>query len=407
VVNPTDLASLRIDRTARTRPRAPLWRRWYVWVAAVAVLALTLFVLSRLGGPLTVQTTQAEARGGGAGGSGLTANGYVVARTKASISSKIAGRLARLAVEEGDRVAKGEVIAWLDDAEYTAAVRQAESNVLNAEAGAIEAEARRAQAGRDLERARELFADSLVSRQSVQDAETALDAAEAQVRAATARTEATRAALGVARANLENTRIRAPFAGTVLRKDAEVGEVVAPSVAGTGLTRGAVVTMADLTTLEVEVDVNEAYIGDVRQDQPATIALDAYPTVSYPGHVRQILPTADRQKATVLVRVAFDSADARVLPEMGGRVVFLAENDTAATAPRVFVAAAAVRNVGGTDYAWIVTDGTVTRRALEAGPVSSGQREVRAGLRGGETLVLEPPPDLADGARVRVQPPAR
>ena len=402
MVDPNDLASLRIDRADRSRP--PGGRRRLLWIGGAVLLAVAaaIFALLRFGNrPVPVRTAIAQARGGGAGG--LTANGYVVARTKASISSKIAGRLARLTVEEGDRVRRGDIIAWLDDAEYAAAVRQAESNVLNAEAAGIEAEARLVQARRDLERARTLFADSLVSAQNVQDAETAVDAAAAQARAAAARIQAAQAALGVARANLENTRIRAPFDGTVLRKDAEVGEVVAPSVAGTGLTRGAVVTMADLTTLEVEVDVNEAYIGEIRQDHPASIVLDAYPGASYAAHVRQILPTADRQKATVLVRVAFDSSDARVLPEMGGRVAFAADAGPAGGAPRVMIPAAAVRNVAGADIVWIVTDGTVTRREIEAGPVSGDEREVRSGLRGGETLVLDPPDTLVDGARVRIE----
>src|SRR5690606_35308330 len=148
------------------------------------------------------------------------------------------------------------------------------------------------------------------------------DLAEARVAAA----EQIHAA---AEAALENTRVRAPFTGTVLRKDAEVGEVVAPSVAGGGLTRGAVVTMADLSTLEVEVDVNEAYIGGVRRDQPAEIVLDAYPSVRFPGHVRQIMPTAHRQKATVLVRVVIDVQEPRILPEMGARVVFLEPTEVA------------------------------------------------------------------------------
>src|SRR5690606_26816181 len=156
-----------------------------------------------------------------------------------------------------------------------------------------------------------------------EDAATAPAVARARLRAAAARVESARQARAAAAASLENTRVRAPFTGTVLRKDAEVGEVVAPSVAGGGLTRGAVVTMADLSTLEVEVDVNEAYIAGVRRDQPAEIVLDAYPGEAFPGHVRQVVPTADRQKATVLVRVAIDSQDPRILPEMGARVVFL------------------------------------------------------------------------------------
>src|SRR5690606_37214011 len=190
------------------------------------------------------------------------------------------------------------------------------------------------------------------------------------------------------------------------RKDAEVGEVVAPSVAGGGLTRGAVVTMADLSTLEVEVDVNEAYIGGVRRDQPAAIVLDAYPSVRFPGHVRQIMTTADRQQATVLVRVVIDVQDPRILPEMGARVVFLEPTEVAdarAAAPRrVVVPAAAVRNEGGENVVYVVVGDVAQRRVVDAGPVSGGEREIRQGLNGGERLVIDAPAGLADGARVRI-----
>jgi RND family efflux transporter MFP subunit len=230
--------------------------------------------------------------------------------------------------------------------------------------------------------------------------------ATARLAAAKARLEAARQYHAGARANLDNTLIRAPFAGTVLRRDAEVGEVVAPAVAGGGLTRGAVVTMADLSTLEVEVDVNEAYIAQIQDDQPAEIILDAYPSERFPGHVRQVVPTADRQKATVLVRVAIDSQDPRILPEMGARVVFgehASAGATAAAMPAlVFVPAAAVRNDAGDDVVWLVVDGRASRRAVEAGPVMADEREVRSGLEGGETLILDPPAGLVEGARVKV-----
>jgi RND family efflux transporter MFP subunit len=400
VVESSDLAKLSIGRESRSSAsgggRGALWIGLLVLLAALAAGAWYL-LRDRA---IAVQVTRVELRGGGAGG-GLTANGYVVARTKASISSKIAGRLARLDVEEGDEVHRGDVIGWLDDAEYRAAIRQAEGNLLNVQAAEIEAKARVAQAERDRDRAQTLYDDSLGTLVTLQDARTAVEAMNAQAQAAQARVRAAVAAKDVAEAALENTRIRAPFDGTVLRKDAEVGEVVAPSVAGGGLTRGAVVTMADLRTLEVEVDVNEAYIGEVAANQPAGIILDAYPGVAYDGHVRQIVPTADRQKATVLVRVAIDNADEKVLPEMAGRVVFRGADDaTTSTPARVIVAAGAVRNEGGTDYVWIVADGRVTRREIDAGPVSAGEREVRAGLRGGETVVLDPPASLSEEARI-------
>jgi RND family efflux transporter MFP subunit len=402
VVESSDLARLRIDRDARSSSGAGRRTAWVVGILALVGVAIAVVLVLFRTRAIVVQVTRAEVRGRGAGG-GLTANGYVVARTKASISSKIAGRLARLEVEEGDQVRLGQVIGWLDDAEYRAAIRQAEGNVLNAQAAAIEAEARLEQANRELDRAQSLYDDSLVALVTVQDAKTTVDASSAQLRAARARVQAAEAAQDVAEANLDNTRIRAPFDGTVLRKDAEVGEVVAPSVAGGGLTRGAVVTMADLATLEVEVDVNESYIGEVAEGQPSNIVLDAYPGITYDGHVRQIVPTADRQKATVLVRVAFDNPDGRVLPEMAGRVVFRGADDAsaAATPQRVVIAADAVRNEEGADWVWVVSEGRVSRRQIDAGPVSAGEREVRSGLRGGETLVLQPPAGLADGVRVK------
>ncbi|HEX6938662.1 MAG TPA: efflux RND transporter periplasmic adaptor subunit [Longimicrobiales bacterium] len=407
MVDSADLARLRISREPSDDAAPRNRRRLYGILAIVSLVAaagaVALVLPERA---LEVRVARAAVRGGGGAGGGLTANGYVVARTKASVSSKVAGRLAYLGVEEGDYVEAGTVLARLEAAEYEAAVRQAVAERLSAEAARREASAAVLQAERDLERARVLAADSMIPPQELEDAATALEVARARLAAAEARVDAARHVQAAAEANLENTRVRAPFTGTILRKDAEVGEVVAPSVAGGGLTRGAVVTMADLSTLEVEVDVSEAYIGGIQDGQPAEIVLDAYPTVRFPGHVRQIMPTADRQKATVLVRVAIDARDERILPEMGARVVFLepteADARTEAGPPRVFVPAAAVRNEAGEDVVYVVADGIARRRVIEAGPVSGGEREVRGGLNGGETLVIDAPAELTDGARVRI-----
>jgi RND family efflux transporter MFP subunit len=215
------------------------------------------------------------------------------------------------------------------------------------------------------------------------------------------------ASVDVARVNLENTFIRAPFGGTILRKDAEVGEVVAPVATGGGLTRGAVVTMADLETLEVEVDVNEAYIAQISSEQPARIVLDAYPDTAFSGRVRQIVPTADRQRATVQVKVSILDRDPRILPEMGSRVEFLAAGrpDTDAPVdqpPRVFLPAEAVRDDAGQPIVWVVRDGRVARVQVDAGPVSAGRREIRRGLGGGEQVVVSSTGALEDGMAVAV-----
>lgn len=409
MISSTDLSGLRIARESRgstgTKPGRPM-RIGLIALAVVAIGTVALVVLGRERA-LEVRTATAVLRGGAGGVGGLTANGYVVARTKASVSSKVAGRLAFLGVEEGDRTTAGAVIARLEAAEYEAAARQASAEVLASEANQLEAAAEVASARRALSRATALRADSLISEQAVEDAATALEVAEARARVVGARTNAARQGHAAALAALDNTVIRAPFSGTILRKDAEVGEVVAPAVAGGGLTRGAVVTMADLSTLEVEVDVNEAYIANIRPDQSADIVLDAYPGENFAGHVRQIVPTADRQKATVLVRVAIDSEDSRIVPEMGARVIFREAEGTAggATTPaRVYVPAAAVREVGGATVVWRVVDSRARRQEIEAGPVMGDEREVRRGLAGGEILILDAPDGIGDGVRLKIAP---
>lgn len=401
-----DLGRLRIDRNQATASVGQTLK-WPLLLAAVALvfMAVVYFVTKRGGGP-DVKVARAEIVGGGAANSvGITANGYVVARTRASVSSRISGRLASLAVEEGSVVRRGQILARLDNDDYAAAVAQAEAEQLRAEAAVAESRSTRDQLARDLARSRELLAKNLEPARTSEDLASQVASAEARVNVQLAQIKAAVAAVAFARANYENTTIRAPFDGTVLRKDAEVGEVVAPVASGGGFTRGAVVTMADLKTLEVEVDVNEAYIAQITDEQPTRVVLDAYPTATFAGRVRQIVPTADRQRATVQVKVSITDHDPRILPEMGARVEFL---DTATAAPnapaRIFVPAGAVVNAGAVTVVWVVRDGVVKRTTVDAGPVSGGRREVRSGLSGGESLVIDPPQDLSDGAKVNVIP---
>ena len=414
---PADLSKLRIDRDAPSAPeRTALGRNLALFAVALAAIAAGAFALRSRAAPVVqVVTARADAGRGasGAGATSVTANGYVVARTKASVSAKIPGRLAFLGVSEGSVVRRGEVIARLDNADYEAAVSQAEANVASAEASVIEARADRDQLVREAERARSIRAQNatLISQQELDLATSRAAQGEARVHAAEARVRAAQAGLRVAQANDENTVIRAPFSGTVLRKDAEVGEVVAPSVGG-GLTRGAVVTLADLTTLEVEVDVNEAYIARIRNGRPARITLDAYPDTTFRGAVRQVVPTADRQRATVQVKVSIADRDPRILPEMGAKVDFLQPADSAeaqlaygagVAAPAVRVPAAAVRTDAGASVVWVVRDGRLVRRPVTAGPVSGDFREIRSGLNGGEQLLVGGVEAPAEGMRVKVQ----
>jgi HlyD family secretion protein len=402
-----DLSGLRIDRD-RPPPGVSRALRWSVIIVmgAAALVVAFLFVLRGTGGP-RVEVARAQQVGGGGGAStGVTANGYVVARTQASVSSKITGRLEYLGVEEGSVVEEGEIMARLESADYAATVSQREAELGTARAGLLETEAERDQLQRDVARSRDLLARGLTSEQETEQLEAQLTTAEARVNRVRAQVQAAEAAVGVARANLENTYIRAPFSGTVLRKDAEVGEIVAPAVTGGGLTRGAVVTMADLETLEVEVDVNEAYIARIRNGQAASIDLDAYPDTSFRGRVRQVVPTADRQRATVEVKVSILDVEPRILPEMGATVEFLEQAGEVQRAgpARVFVPAAAVRDESGRQIVWVVVDGRVERREVEAGPVTGERREIRNGVSAGEQVVVAGHEGLEDGARVRIAP---
>lgn len=416
-----DLSKLRINRDdPPPAVRRALGR--VVWLVAAAVLVIAVFVVvGRRGAAVPVQvvtvSTTAGGTGAGGGGSGgsvaVVANGYVVARTKAAVSAKIPGRLAMLNVSEGSRVEKGTIIARLDNADYSAGVGQAEAELASARATLIEAQSDRDQMHREYVRVRDVRTQNpnLVSPQEVENAESRVQQADARLSAQSARVDAAAAGLRVAQANLENTYIRAPFTGTVLRKEAEVGEVVAPSVGG-GLTRGAVVTMADLATLEVEVDVNEAYIARISNGQQARITLDAYPDTAFRGAVRQVVPTADRQRATVQVKVSIVDRDPRILTEMGAKVEFLQAPRPEPTAgapqtaerPRIIVPAEAVRSENGRNVVWMVRDGRLQSRDVDAGPVSGNFREIRSGLSGGEQLLVGGVETPKEGQRVKVGP---
>jgi len=413
-VTAPDLSKLRIDRAAPPTESRGSSRVIPIAIAAIVVLGGGFFLL-RGRSAVKIESVVAVATTGGGGAAAaegtavVTANGYVVARTRASVSAKVPGRLAWLGVDEGSRVTKGQVIARLEDADFRASVDEALANVASADANRIEAETDRDQARREADRTKQIRAENpnLMSAQEAEAAESRALQAAARANSAKARLDGARASLRFAEASLDNSSIRAPFSGTVLRKEAEVGEVVAPSVGG-GLTRGAVVTMADLTTLEVEVDVNEAYIGRVSHGQRARIVLDAYPDTGFRGVVRQVVPTADRQRATVQVKVTITDRDPRILPEMGARVDFIAPpapvtRSAAAqtpSAPRFRLPSAAVREVDGRSVVWLVRNGKLTLREVQAGPASAGFREIRSGLSGGERVFTGGVETPAEGMRV-------
>ena len=411
---PGDLAGLRIDRDAPPRDGGGGRGRFAVIAAAAVVLiaGAALIVPRLLPRAIDVRVARAEALGGapGAGASEvLTASGYVVARQRAAVSTEISGRLATLYVEEGSRVARGQVLGVLRNDEQKAAVESAKAALASARAGLAEARASAHESDLARRRSVELYARSLVSQADFDQADARARVDSARVGSAEAGLANATARLRSAQVDYDRTFIRAPFAGAVLRKEAEVGEIVSPIPSSGGLTRGAIVTMANLASLEVEVDVNEGYVARTHEGMRAEIVLDAYPDARYPARVRQIVPTADRQKATVQVKVAFDSLDARVLPEMGCKVTFLADATPAGggapipTGAAVTIPRAAVTEREGRAVVFVVDGGRAAMRGVSPRPYGPDRVAVSGGLAPDEAVVIDAPDALHDGARVKTK----
>jgi RND family efflux transporter MFP subunit len=319
----------------------------------------------------------------------LTASGYVVAKQKASVASKATGRLVFLAVEEGDQVRKGEIIARVEDQDVMASLNRAQADLAVARADSEDA-------ARSLQRQRTLFSSNLTSQAE-------LDGAESRVRRVQALILSALASVEAAGVELENTRIRAPFDGTVLTKDANVGEVVAPFASSIS-SRAAVVTIAAMSSLEVEADVSESNIMRVSVGQPCQITLDAYPDRQYPGVVHKIVPTADRAKATVLTRVRFRERDGRVLPEMSAKVNFLQEGAAPAAmdaAPVLTIPASAVVRRDGRDVVLLARGETLTEVPVKTGDRMGTRVEIREGLADQDQVVERPTPEMKSGSRIR------
>ena len=392
-----DLAALRIDRDRPARRR-----RWPLLLLGPGLLLLAGLYVLRARAALsaieveTVRASVLRSAEGAAGAPMLTSSGYVVARRKAVVSAKIQGRLAELKVEEGSRVREGQLIARLESADYEAQVSRAAAQVQRARADLAENE-RQVRLAEGLTREKVMAQDQL-------------EAVQSKVRIAEADVAQARADLDFAHATLRNTRILAPFTGTVVKKMAEVGESVAPIPPGVNLSTssGAIVALADLDTLEVEVDVAESNVARLGPEQPAEVAVEAFPDRRYRAVLRQVIPTADRTKATVQVKVTILDKDQNLKPEMSAKVTFLerprtAESSAVAEAPVVTVPAAALATRDGRSVVFEVSDGKARQRVVVTGPARQDQIVVRQGLAGTETLVSRPPEALRDGDAVKVK----
>jgi RND family efflux transporter MFP subunit len=377
-------------------------RRWFI-VAGVLAAAVAAWLLLGRSGPVEVRTAVAAVPPAPGATAVLSASGYIVARRLATVSAKVTGRVASLEFEEGGRAEAGQVLARLDEstarAVWEVALRQRDA----ARKELKEVEVRLDEAVRQRDRLRALQAEKLVSASS-------LDAAEAEATALAARLEAARASVAVAESNvglrqqdLDDLVVRAPFAGVIISKDAQPGEMVSPISAGGGYTRTGIATIVDMDSREIEVDVNEAYINRVREGQRAEAVLDAYADWRIPARVIAIVPTADRQKATVRVRIAIEELDPRILPDMGVKVRFFESAGPGGPPLRASVPAEALVGEDADLHAWLLEDGRVRRVPVRAGEESEGQRGIIEGLEPGAVVVVDPPAGLEDGSRVHVR----
>jgi RND family efflux transporter MFP subunit len=357
---------------------------------------------SRLAAP-TVRTVTARAAASGSAGSVLDASGYVTARRQATVSAKITGKVTEVLIEEGMRVEEGAVLARLDDTEARAQLALAQAQLGAAQSQQGEIRALLEQAERDYVRSQELYDRQLIASQALDAARAQRGTLQARLAANEQQVRVARESVAVARVALDNTVIRAPFSGVVVAKSAQPGEMISPISAGGGFTRTGIGTIVDMDSLEIQVDVNESFINRVKPGQPVEATLNAYPDWKIPGAVIAIIPTADRSKATVKVRIAIRTKDARIVPDMGIRVAFLdPEASTRAPSAAVLVPADAVRADGDAGIVFVVTDGRVARRTVTVGKTVGADREVLAGLKAGERVVIAPPASLADGAAVRM-----
>jgi RND family efflux transporter MFP subunit len=401
------LNELRIDRGAPP----PASSRRGLWLmlgsgAAALVLAIGAWALFGRNNAVEVQTAQVVAIGGGGGSASvLDATGYVVARRMATVSSKVTGKVQEVLIEEGQKVAAGDIMARLDpvDANAQRALAVSQLAAARSEIGSVRAQLNEAES--NAARMDRLVGEKLVSVSQYEQAVAERDALRAQLATAERNAKVAESQLRIAEQDVDNTVVRAPFAGVVIAKAAQPGEIVSPLSAGGGFTRTGIGTIVDMDSLEVEVEVGEAFIGRVQPKMPVEATLNAYPDWKIPAEVIAIIPAADRGKATVKVRIALKERDPRIVPDMGVRVSFLEQArpvQAAAERPGVLAPAAAIASRDGKEVAFVVADNTVSQRSLKLGRKLGDDREVLDGLAGGDTVVLDPPKSLSDGTRVRV-----
>ncbi|MBN2506259.1 MAG: efflux RND transporter periplasmic adaptor subunit [Verrucomicrobia bacterium] len=401
-VSKGSLDELRIERGDDDTGRAGAWLGWGSVLAVL--LAAALFGWFRLGRSVEVRTVVLAPPDPAEERVLLNASGYVTARRAATVSSKVTGKVTEVRIEEGTRVEAGQVLAQLDDANTKASLKLAEAQLRSAQVALAETRVRLDEAEKELARISNLVSNRVASASDLDRAEAEVKSRQAQLEKQTADISVAEHQVALWQQQLDDTTIRAPFAGVVTTKNAQPGEMISPVSAGGGFTRTGIGTIVDMTSLEIEVDVNESYLNRVRVDQPVEATLDAYQDWKIPAHVIAVIPTADREKSTVKVRVGFDQLDPRILPEMAVKVAFLREGEPTAAERLPLVPAAAVQADGDQRAVWVVQEGKAAKRLIQTGDQQERQFRVLAGLNAGDRVVVEGQDKLRKGQRVREMP---
>jgi RND family efflux transporter MFP subunit len=403
-----DLGSLRIDDRQRSGG---------TWGKRLALFFGLLVVVAGLSGGVyalwnqkpVVEVTVAQKPAAGLGGREalLNASGYVTPRRRATIAAKITGRVTGVFFDEGTHVNAGQLLATLDDSDVRKALDSAKADHLAAKAAIADYEVQLRNARTQLHRAEQLQKAGVSTQEQLDNALTATDSLQAKIALAQSQVISAEARIQQAQQAVDNCTIRAPYTGIVVSKDAQVGEMVSPVSAGGGFTRTGIATIVDMNSNEIEVDVNESYIARVEPGQPVNAVLDAYPDWQIPSRVRTIIPSADRQKATVKVRISFLKLDPRILPDMGIKVTFLSaepeKKSPAAAAAAIVIPQSAVRDEDGKKIVFLVKDDKAERRAVTLGTARGSDTEIIAGLTAGDTVVVKGPTNLRDGQSVEIR----
>jgi len=398
-----DLSSLRIDPRARPNAQGGKKKRLVigaVLAVVVVLLGVRVFTVRSALVEVAVATSSVQEKGTVV----LNASGYVTPRRRSTVAAKITGRVEEMMVEEGMNVEAGQVLARIDDADARKLLGTAQAEYDVARAAIAELEVNCADAKRTLQRIERLQGEKVSSQQDLDRAQAAVDSLKARLALAGEQVRSARARIEVARQDVENCTVRAPFSGIAVSKDAQVGEMVSPISAGGGFTRTGIATIVDMGSLEIEVDVNESYIAKVGIGQAVEATLDAYPDWRIPGAVRTIIPTADRQKATVKVRIAFAALDPRILPDMGVKVSFLSgEKSVQDSQVRTLIPRQALREIEGKQVVFQYREGRLALRTVTVGSKQASEVEVLEGISPGDTVVVSGPANLKDGQRVQVK----